>query len=187
MDTAPIVNKVAASDLAVFDLESLWDGNEVVTLDLAPFLFKGLVLKEKDFRASIAELELGDYSGKHVAVDCSTNAIIPTWAYMLVASRLHAVAASVAHGSGDDLVRQQMAARIAAHDWSQYEGRNVIVKGCPSEVIPVSAYVAAVAVLQRVAAKIMYGEACSSVPVWRRPREDRSTGKAVAARLPKTP
>jgi hypothetical protein len=186
MDAQPIVNKVAKSDLVVFDLESLWDGGEVVELDLAPFLFKGLMLREKDFREAVNSIDTEAFADKHIAVFCSTKAIIPTWAYMLVTSRLSPKARSVGYGSKADLVHEQIMKRLAELDWDKYQDRTVIVKGCPSEVVPTSAYVDVVASLQRVAAKIMYGEACSSVPIWRRPSEQRASGKAVAARLPKT-
>ena len=194
MDTEPIVNKVAQSDLITFDLEKFWDGNEVVSLDLAPFLFKGLILKEHDFRKSVKDLDTGLYSGKHVAVHCSSKAVIPTWAFMLVAAKLGPTVASVAYGTAEDLVRDHLASRLAGHDWSVYEGRNVIVKGCPSPVIPVSAYLDVVSRLQPVAAKIMYGEACSSVPIWRKQTSDSGRAparagtamKAVAAALPKS-
>lgn len=183
MDFEPVVNKVAQSDLVVFDLEDFWDGHEVVAFDLAPLLFKGLVLKEKDFRQAVKGLDPSEYAGRHVAVFCSSNAIIPTWAYMLVAARVAPVAKSVGVGSPEELVRSRIAAALGSHNWSQYEGRNVIVKGCPSEIIPTSAYVDAVASLREVAAKIMYGEACSSVPIWKKPAEPKKKAKAVAAKL----
>ena len=157
MDTQPIVNKVAASDLVVFDLESFWDGGEVVTLDLAPLLLKGLILKEKDFREAVAAMNPADFEGKHVAVLCSSHAVIPTWAFMLIASKLSTAAASVGHGSPADLIREHLAVQLRTHDWSQYADRNVIVKGCPSDIIPTAAYMEAVSSLQKVASKIMYG------------------------------
>ena len=186
MDFEPIVNKVAESDLVVFDLEELWDGREVATFDLAPLLFKGLILKEKDFRLAIRELNASDFADKHVAVTCSTNAIIPTWAYMVVVAKLGPVATSVGFGTPADVVREEMSKVLNGHDWLTYQDRNVIVKGCPSDVIPIAAYMDAVASLQAVAGKIMYGEACSSVPIWKRPSATNEEGKAVSASLPRT-
>ena len=187
MDFEPIVNRVAESDLMVFNLEDFWDGGQVREIDLAQYLFKGLILKENAFREAVKELDLEEYRDAHVAVSCSTNAVIPTWAYMLMAARLAPVAASVSYGTTEELVRQKIGTSLATHDWSKYEKRNVIVKGCPSDIIPTAAYLDAVTRLQPVAAKIMYGEACSSVPIWRRPADSKTTRKAVAARLPKTP
>jgi len=186
MDFEPIINKVAASDLMVFDLEDVWDGREIASFDLAPLLFKGLILKEKDFRQAMKDLDASQFAGKHVAVFCSTNAVIPTWAFMAVAAKLAPVAVSVRYGRPDDVIRDRILVRLDRHDWSRYEGRNVIIKGCPSDVIPISAYVDAVAALQKVAGKIMYGEACSSVPIWKKPLKTTRQRKAVPVKLPPT-
>ena len=186
MDFEPIVNKVAESDLVVFDLEEFWDGREVASFDLAPLLFKGLILKEKDFRQAIRELDTSEFADKHVAATCSTDAIIPTWAYMVVVAKLSPVAASVGFGTPEEVVRELISVVLASHDWSAYQDRNVIVKGCPSDVIPTAAYMDAVAALQAVASKIMYGEACSSVPIWKRPSATNKEREAVSASLPRT-
>jgi len=162
-----IVNRVATSKLLLFDPATLWQGGEPVELDLAPYLHRGLVLREKEFRAAMEEFDAGAHAGRHVAVHCSSDAVIPTWAWMLVASKL-AGAASVTQGRAADAVREGVARAVAAEDWSRFAGRPVIVKGCGHEVPP-AAYVAALRSLQSVASKVMYGEACSAVPVWRRP------------------
>lgn len=184
MDFEPIINKVAESDLIVFDLEDFWDRRELITMDLAPLLFKGLILKERDFRQAMKDLDESQFSNKHVAVTCSTSAVIPTWAYMAVAAKLAPVAASVGYGSHADIVRERISAQLALHNWTQYEGKNVIVKGCPSDMVPTSAYVDAVSALQKVAAKIMYGEACSSVPIWKKSHQSAGLRKAVPINLP---
>ncbi|MFV1980736.1 MAG: DUF2480 family protein [Rhodothermia bacterium] len=184
MDFEPIINKVAKSDLIVFDLEDVWDGHEIASFDLAPLLFKGLILKEKDFRLAMKDLEASRFADKHVAVFCSTNAIIPTWAFMAVAAKLAPVAASVGYGTPEDVIRDRISVRLDRHDWSRYAGQNVIIKGCPSDIIPISAYVDAVSALQEVAAKIMYGEACSSVPIWKKPQETTRQRKAIPVKLP---
>lgn len=180
----PIRNRVAESDLMVLDLEKLWDKGEIVPFDVAPLLDRGLVLREKAFRQAIEDHDWAQYSGKCVAVDVSTRAIVPKWAFMLIASRLHAVATIVQFGSAEDLRRDEFTKILARHDWSRYEGRNVVVKGCPSEFVPTGAYVQAMAALQETAAKVMYGEACSAVPVWRRAKAEHGQSKAVAAKLP---
>src|SRR5690554_5543501 len=101
----PIVNRVAESDIVVYNLETLWDGRPVVEFDLAPFLVEGLVLREKPFRDAVKAHDWEQYADKHVAIFCSTDAIVPTWAAMLVASKLTGRAASVASGRAADLVR----------------------------------------------------------------------------------
>ncbi|MDX1420097.1 MAG: DUF2480 family protein [Rubricoccaceae bacterium] len=165
-----IVNRVAESDIEVFNLETLWDGREVVAFDLAPHLAEGLVLRERPFREAMKAHDWAAYEGRHVAVDCSTDAIVPTWAYMLVASKLDGVAASVAFGTERDLLRDHFVRALEGVDWRRYEGKPVVVKGCGSRVVPVAAYLLATQKLQAVASKLMYGEPCSAVPLWRRPK-----------------
>ena len=165
-----IVNRVAESDIEVFNLEALWDGREVVTFDVAPFLAEGLVLRERPFREAVKAHDWDAYAGHHVAVGCSTDAIVPTWAYMLVAARLHGRAASVAFGTEQDLRRDHFVRALEGVDWSRYADKPVVVKGCGSALVPTDAYLLATQKLQDVAAKLMYGEPCSAVPLWRRPQ-----------------
>ncbi|QXD14072.1 DUF2480 family protein [Rhodocaloribacter litoris] len=183
----PIVNRVAESDIDVYNLEALWDGGEVVELDLAPFLVQGLVLREKVFRAHVAEHDWARYADRHVAVHCSADAIVPVWAYMLIATKLHGVARSVAFGRAADLIRDHFTRALEAEDWSRYEDRIVVVKGCGSKVVPVSAYLVAVQKLQAVARKLMYGEPCSSVPLWRRPAGAETPARPRATARPVIP
>ncbi|MCZ6758612.1 MAG: DUF2480 family protein [Bacteroidetes bacterium] len=164
----PIVNRVAESDLMVFNLEELWDGKEVVELDIAPWLYEGMIVREKEFREFVKDHPWTDYLDQHVAVFCSADAIVPTWAFMLVASKLESIATSVALGQKADLVKNYFSARIAATDLSEYKDSIVVIKGCGSGIVPREAYVDAMHQMQGVARKIMYGEPCSSVPLWRR-------------------
>ncbi len=166
-----ITNRVAQSDLVVFNLEDLWDNRPVTEFDIAPFLFQEIMLREKDFRAAMKTHEWAQYADHHVAVFCSADAIIPTWAWMLAASKLEPVACSVALGRAEDLIRDHFARALESTDWSPYGGKPVVVKGCGSGVVPPAAYLLATTKLQQVAAKLMYGEPCSSVPLWRKPRE----------------
>lgn len=175
----PIVNRVAESDLLVFNLEDLWDGKDVRELDIAPMLVEGLILREKAFRDAVKELDVEAFRSAHVAVFCSTDAIVPTWAYMLIATRLDCIAASVGFGSPQDVVRDRFVSRLQSHDWSAYEGRNVVIKGCGSKVVPFAAYVEATSRLQQVADKLMYGEPCSSVPLWRRKNAGKEPAKGA--------
>jgi hypothetical protein len=165
----PIVNKIAQSPIKVFNLEDLWDGHDVVEFDLAPFLDQGLILREKKFREDVKAYDWANYAGRHVALHCSTDAIVPVWAYMLVASRLDGIALSSSLGSAEDLIRDRFAESIAQLDLSAYEDAIVVVKGCGSSVVPRSAYVTIFQRLQQVARKLMFGEPCSSVPLWRKP------------------
>ena len=167
-----LTNSVAQNeDLKVFNLEELWDERPVKELDLTEFLFKGMIVKEKHFREEVSEFDWSAYEDAHVALFCSTDTIVPQWAWMLVASKLKERAETVTLGERDDLLREYYTRALAGLDWSEYEGRKVVVKGCGSDDVPESAYVAATLELQDRAEKIMYGEACSSVPIWRRPQE----------------
>ena len=164
-----LVNRVAQSDITTVDLASLWPGGEVATFDLAPFLHRGLVLRERDFRQAMKDHDWEQYAGQHVAVTCSADAIVPTWAFMLVAARLQPVAAGVGAGTPEAVRRDHFVRAIEAHDWAQYAGKPVVVKGCGNDIVPLDAFLLATQKLQAVAKKLMYGEPCSSVPVWRAP------------------
>ncbi len=168
----PIVNRVAESDIEVYDLAALWGDQQIVEFDIAPFLFQELILKEKDFRADVKDHDWSAYAGKHVAIFCSADAIVPTWAYMLIASRLKSHAASVGFGRFEDVIRDYYVRALETEDWTRYTDCIVVVKGCGNKVVPMDAYMIATQKLQEVARKLMYGEPCSSVPLWRRPKED---------------
>lgn len=165
-----IVNRVAESDIETFDLAALWDGAEIAEFDLAPLLYRGLVLREKEFREAVKTHDWSAYAGQHVGLYCSTDAIVPTWAWMLLTIRLDGVARSVTVGRTDDVRRSHFARALALMDWTAYRDRIVVVKGCGNATVPVSAFAEAMPHLLRVARKVMYGEPCSSVPLWRRPK-----------------
>lgn len=188
-DEWAVVNRVAQSPLVTLDLASLVDAPPVVPFDLAPHLYRGLVLRERDFRAALASLDLGAFEGRDVAVFCSTDALVPTWAYLLVAARLSPVAASVTAGTTAEAERARWVAALATHDWSRYTARPVVVKGCGTDRVPLDAFVQATRHLQGVAQKVLYGEPCSSVPVWRRaaPAGAVPAGTASAGTAPATP
>lgn len=164
----PIVNRVAQSGIEVLDLSMFEPDGDPVELDIAPFLVEGLILREKPFRDAVAAFDFSPFAGRLVAVRCSADAIVPTWAWMLVATRLDGIAAAVTVGSPADAMREHFARAVAAFDWSRYADRTVVVKGCGSGRVPEAAYVMATAALQRVARKVMFGEPCSTVPLWRR-------------------
>ncbi|MDE2770891.1 MAG: DUF2480 family protein [Bacteroidota bacterium] len=165
-----IVNRVAQSGIQVYDLELLWEDHPIKELDLASFLDHGILLQEKPFRAQVAAYDWQEFDGAHVALFCSTEALVPMWAYMLIASHLDR-ARTVATGRRADVVRELFAMALAKEDWSRFADRIVVIKGCGSGIVPESAYTRATTELQKVARKVMFGEPCSSVPVWRRPKE----------------
>lgn len=179
----PIRNRVAESDIQIFNLEELWDGAPVRELDLKPFLVEGLVLREREFRQRVKDYDWDQFRGARLAVFCSTDAIIPTWAFMLIATRVKGVVLSVAPGRTSDIIRDHFTRALNDVDWEKYRDRNVVIKGCGSKMVPTSAYVASTLRLQDVAGKLMYGEPCSSVPLWRRPQE-RGEGAPKAAVRP---
>lgn len=179
----PIENRVSDSEIQVFNLADLWDDRPVTEIDISQFLVEGLMLKEKAFREEVKAHDWTQYRDEHVALYCSTDAIVPTWGYMLIASKLYEIARTTTMGRADDARREYYARELDTVDWSQYEDRPVVVKGCGSDVVPEMAYVRATQKLQDVARKLMYGEPCSSVPLWRRPtktsEEDKSDAEAV--------
>lgn len=169
-----LVNRVVQSGIKVYNLESLWTGCEVREFDLAPFLEEGILLKEKSFRAQMATQDWSQFKKDiHVAVFCSTEALIPMWAYMLVTSYL-ACSRSVTIGREKDVIQEQFTLALEREDWSKFSDSIVVVKGCASGIVPKHAYARAMSELQKVARKVMFGEPCSSVPVWRRAVERRS-------------
>ena len=168
-------NRVADSGILVYNLEDHLVGpggamQEAAEVDLAPWLHRGLVLREKPFREAVQAHDWSVYAGQHVGVFCSADAIVPTWAFMLVGSRLQEHAASVAFGRKEEALRDHFTRALAAENWSRFEGRIVVVKGCGSRLVPTSAYVQATTALQSTAKKLMYGEPCSAVPLWRAPK-----------------
>jgi len=164
-----IQNKVAESGIEVVNLESFLPEAPISEIDLAEFLAGGFILREKDFRAAVKGYDWKAFDGHHVGIFCSTDAIIPTWAYMLVGVHLDGIAASVTAGREADIREALMRERLSTHDWDQYKDTIVVLKGCGSDLITPAAYVLATSHLQQVARKMMYGEPCSSVPIWRRP------------------
>ncbi|MDO5607484.1 MAG: DUF2480 family protein [Capnocytophaga sp.] len=163
-----IVNRVANSSLVVFDLEDYYPEGKRMDFDLKDFLWEGSVLKEKDFREQIIRHDWASYTDAYVALYCTTDAIVPAWSYMLVASKLQSVARRVVYGNREALDTALYFEIIAALDVSHLAGKAVIIKGCSHKPVPESAYVMAVARIQPVAKSVMYGEACSAVPIFKK-------------------
>ena len=163
-----IVNKVAQSGLISFDLEKFYPQGERVLIDIKENLWQGIALKEKDFRAFIKENDLSDYQDKYVAIICSEDAIIPTWAYMLMASALNGIAKKVVFGNLENLENEIFIEVINNLDLSEFEDKRVIVKGCSNLPIPTNSYVKLTEKLIPVVKNLMFGEACSSVPLYKK-------------------
>ena len=163
-----IINRVAQSKLITFDLEDYYPDGERVILDLKDWLFEGFILREKEFRAYVEEHDWALYKDAFVALHCSTDAIIPGWANMLIASKLEPFAKKVVIGDLEQLETSIYQSIIANLDVSSFLDKLVIIKGCSNKPVPANAYVWITAKLQTVAKSIMYGEACSSVPLFKR-------------------
>lgn len=163
-----IINRVASGVLEVFDLEDYYPAGPRIRVDIAQWLDEGLILREKAFREALKNHDWSQYQNAYVAVYCSTDAIIPAWATILVASHLQGVAKKVVAGKIEDIDTEIYAEVLSNLDYEAYRDKPVIIKGCARKPVPDSAYLMAIAKLQPVAKSIMYGEACSAVPLYKR-------------------
>ena len=164
----PIVNKVADSGLVTLDLETYYPNEAIEEFDLKDYLFMGLVLKEKDFREALKKSDWESYRDKYVGVVCSADAIIPPWAYMLVASYLQPVAADVFICDAKRIQEILFLKNIRGIDLHDYTDQRVVVKGCGDKTIGDFAYLEVTKLLRPVAKSIMYGEPCSTVPIYKK-------------------
>lgn len=165
------VNKVAASGIITLDLQQYMPKAEMVTFDLKDHLFMGLILKEKDFREALKNTDWNIYEGKAVAITCTADAIIPLWAYMLVTSYLQPVATYVYSGTAGELKKHLFLQNISAVNTSELTDQRVVVKGCGDAEIEAYAYTEITRLLRPVAKSIMYGEPCSTVPIYKKSKE----------------
>lgn len=163
-----IRNKVAESSLITFNLEDLYQLGPRSTFDLKDFLFQELLLREKDYRQQLLDLDWAQYAGHFVNIQCSADAIVPQWAFMLAATYLEPVAKRVVMGSSETLETVLFLESLANLDVEQFRDERVIVKGCSKYPVPTSAYVEFVSRLRPVAKSLMYGEACSTVPLFKK-------------------
>jgi hypothetical protein len=161
-------NKVAESGIITLDLEQYYPKGEVAVFDMKDHLFMGLILKEKDFREALKNMDWEAYRDKNVAVTCSADAIIPVWAYMLVSAGLQPVAANVIFGTKEAMLQQLLLGNIAAIDTEQFTDKRVVIKGCGEIPISEAAYLQITHQLRPVAKSIMYGEPCSTVPIYKK-------------------
>lgn len=164
-----LVNKVAESGIVTLDLAAYLPAEEsLATFDLKPFLFREMILREKDYRTALQEHDWTQYEGKHVAAHCSVDAIVPVWAYMLAASYLQPVAVSVFFGEKKALRDYLIAESIADIAAEDYRDKRVVLKGCGDVPVPEQAYLRATAHLRPTVKSIMYGEPCSTVPIYKK-------------------
>lgn len=169
-DKDPIINKVAASGIITLDLEELYPQGERVVFDLKPLLWQEVALKEEELRAFCKAHDWAQYNGKLVAVHCSADAIVPTWAYMLVATHLQPHATFVTQGDAGQLERAVFSRFVQQFDIASYHGARVVVKGCSKLPVPLNAYVELSSRLMPVVKSLMFGEPCSTVPLYKAPK-----------------
>ena len=162
-----IVNKVANSALEVFDLEDYYPKGIRSQIDISLWLLEGLLLKEKDFRLHLQQHDWSQYQNQYIAINCSTDAIVPAWASILVAIQLAPYAHKIVNGTIEDLDSALYEELLTKIDYSIYENKAVIIKGCSKKPVPMRAYILAAHYLQPFARSIMYGEACSAVPLFK--------------------
>jgi len=163
-----IVNRVAESALITFDLEKLYQIGQRQSIDLSQWLYEGLILKEKDFRAQLNAHDWSVYQDQFVALYCSTEAILPAWASLLVTSHLQPYSRKVVMGTLEDLEVQLFSEEIQLLDVTPFKEKPVIIKGCSDKTVPQDAYVQLIAKLQPIVKSLFYGEACSSVPLYKK-------------------
>lgn len=166
-----IINKVAQSGIITIDLEEFYPKGERVLLDIKDQLFQGLILREKDFREFVKNEDWSKYSNKYVAITCTADAIVPTWAYMLLTIHLQTVAKKIVFGNLEILesvIYHQLLDKI---NINEYKDARIVIKGCGKLPVPLAAYVEITRLLTPVAKSIMYGEACSTVPLYKKAKE----------------
>lgn len=163
-----IINKVTNSGLITFDLEDLYHPAERVVYDLKDNLFMGMILKEKDFREFLKNHDCTQYTGKNIAIICSEDAIIPTWAFMLLTIKLQSVANLVIFGNLEELENKLFFDALSKVNMEEFRGARVVVKGCSKVPVPTAAYVEITRLLQPVVQSLMFGEPCSTVPLYKK-------------------
>jgi hypothetical protein len=163
-----LINKVSESGLISLDLEEYYPKGDIKVFDLKDFLFMGLILKEKDYRASLISLDWEQFRDKYVAITCTADAVIPMWANMLAASYLQPIAKEVVFGDEKRLIEILLLKKLGEVKGEEYTDKRVVVKGCGEVSIPEIAYVEITNKLRPFAKSIMYGEPCSTVPIYKK-------------------
>ncbi len=168
MSNKPLINRVAASGLITLNLEDFFPKEALAFFDLKDYLYKELILKEKDFRAALKTHDWLQYKRKHLLIFCSSNAIIPVWAYMLVTTYAVPFAENIFQGTKEEFYKKSFLEALNQLDLDQYEGQRIVIKGCSDKPVPPAAYVELTRLLRPIARSIMYGEPCSTVPIFKK-------------------
>lgn len=163
----PIQNKVASSGIVTIDPEEYYVSGDRIMLDIAPWLYEGIILKEKQFREHLEKHNWNSYQDKLVAITCSEDAIVPTWAYMLVAAKLQSFAKHLVYGDLMDLEKDLFSGAIRKLNPIDFAGARVVIKGCSKVAVPIAVYAEITRLLKPVVKSIFYGEPCSTVPVYK--------------------
>jgi len=166
-----IVNRIAKSGIVNIDLDTYFPSEVIMPFDIKDWLWQGLVLKEKDFRERLETYDFQSFNNAIVTIYCSADAIVPFWAFMLLAVKLQPIAKEVAYGTTEQYLANHFSREINKLNPEDFKGKRVIIKGCGDYPVPVSAYVEITSLLRPLAASIMYGEPCSTVPVYKRKAE----------------
>lgn len=164
----PLVNRVAQSSLKTINLEDYFPKGEIESFDLKDYLYMELILKEKDFRTALSEFDWSQYEGKNLAVHCSTDAIIPVWAWMLVVTKAEPYCHQAFLGDVDEFIRQSYVKELNNLTLEAYTDQRIVIKGCSAKPVPPSAYLELTKLLRPYAKSIMYGEPCSTVPIYKK-------------------
>ncbi len=166
----PLVNRVANSGLITINLEDFFPKEELMVFDIKDYLYMELILKEKDFRTAVKAHDWSQYEGKNLIIHCSTDAIVPVWAFMLVTAYAEPYAKRIFQGDEENFYKVAINEALETIDGSDYEQKRIVIKGCSNKPVPPSAYVELTRKLRPYAQSIMYGEPCSTVPIFKRPR-----------------
>lgn len=166
----PLVNRVAKSGLVTINLEDYYPKNQIVEFDLKDYLYMELILKEKDFRQALKEHDWAQYQDKILCVFCSSDAIIPTWAFMLVTSYAATYTTDIAHTNKENYLNLAYQKALMSINAGEYADKRIVIKGCSNKPVPVSAYVELTKILQPFVKSIMFGEPCSTVPIYKKPK-----------------
>ena len=159
---------MAESGIVTLNLEDFYPKEPIAVFDMKDYLFMGLILKEKDFREALKGLDLAPFENKNVALTCSADAVIPMWAYMLVASALQPVAKEIIFGSEEFATQSMLLKNIASMNAEEYADKRMVIKGCGELPVKEAAYIEITRLLRPYAKSIMYGEPCSTVPVFKK-------------------
>jgi len=165
-----LVNKVAQSGLINLNLEDYFPKTKFHTLDLKDFLFMELILKEKDFREAMSNYDWESTDGKVLIISCSADAIIPSWAYMLISSHAAGIANDVFEGTEEEYLKSHYYKALSSLDLTKYQDKRIVIKGCSDKPVPVFAYAKLTELLKPFAKSIMFGEPCSTVPIYKKPK-----------------